>query len=139
MTKYRFPFLLAAALCAASLSAMAEGKVPLADEAHINQQLVAAATGDILRQTCPTLKARVLVVLGKLNALENYARTQGYSEEEVKAFLKDRAQKARVKSAAEGYLSGAGAVAGDADSYCRAGRAEIANGTLVGSLLRSTE
>ena len=139
MSTYRFPFLVAAALCAASLPAMAEGNVPLADEAHINEQLVAGAAGDILRRTCPTLKARVLVVMGKLNALENYARAQGYTKDEVNAFLKDRGQKARVKTAAMGYLSAAGAVEGDVESYCSAGRAEIAKGTLVGSLLRSTE
>lgn len=139
MSKYRFPFILAAALCAVSLPAMAEGKMPLAEEAHINGQLVAGAAGDILRQTCPTLKARMLVVLSKLNALKNYARAQGYTEEEVKLFLKDRAQKDRVKAAAKGYLAAAGAVDGDVESYCRAGRAEIDKGTLVGSLLRSSE
>ena len=139
MSIYRFPFILAAVLYAASLPAMAEGKVPLADEAHINEQLVAGAAGDILRKTCPSLKARVLVVFSKLNALEDYARARGYSEDEVKAFLKDRDQKARVKTSATSYLSAAGAVEGDVESYCSAGRAEIAKGTLVGSLLSSTE
>ena len=139
MLNFRFHVLVVAALCAATLPALAEGKVPLADEAHINEQLAAGAAGDILRQTCPTLKARVLVVLGKLNALENYARAQGYTEAEVKAFLKDRTQKDRVKAAAKGYLAAAGAVEGDVESYCDAGRSEIAKGSLVGSLLRSTE
>ena len=139
MSTYRFPFLVAAVLCAASFPAMAEGNVPLADEAHINEQLVAGAAGDILRRTCPTLKARVLVVMGKLNALENYARAQGYTKDEVNAFLKDRGQKARVKTAAMGYLGAAGAVEGDVESFCSAGRSEIAKGTLVGSLLRSSK
>ncbi len=139
MSKYRFPIILAATLFAANLPAMAEGKVPLAEEGHINEQLVAGAAGDILRQTCPTLSARILVVFRKLRALESYARAEGYTEAEVKVFLKDKAQKARVKARANDYLAAAGAVAGDVESYCRVGRDEIAKGSLVGLLLRSSQ
>ena len=79
----------------------------------------------------------MFVVLGELNALEDYARDQGYTEAEVKAFLKDKTEKARIKAAAATYLKKAGAVDGDAETYCVVGRAEIAKGTLAGSLLRS--
>lgn len=139
MSNYRFPLLFSAAMAMATLPAMAEGKVPLAEEAHINSQLVAGAAGDILRNTCPSISARLLVVWTKLRALESYARAQGYTEDEVKLFLKDKAQKARVKSEARDYLAAAGAVEGDVESYCRAGRGEIDRQTLVGSLLRSSE
>ena len=138
MSKYRFSSLVLAALLAA-LPAMAEGKVPLAEESHINEQLIAGAAGDILRNTCPSISARYVVVWTKLRALESYARAQGYTEDEVNAFLKNKAEKARVKAAANAYLAGAGAVAGDVESYCAAGRSEIAKGTLVGSLLRSSK
>ena len=36
-------------------------------------------------------------------------------------------------------VAAAGAVTGDVESYCRVGRDEIAKGSLVGSLLRSSE
>ena len=135
---YKWSFLILAASMAFG-PAMAEGKVPLEQEAHINEQLIAAASGDMLRKTCPTLEARNIVVFTKMAQLESYACGKGYTEAEVMAFLKDRAQKARVKGAAEDYLAKAGAVKGDAASYCRAGFAEIAKGTLTGSLLRSTQ
>ena len=131
-----------AMLCAATLTmgpALSEATVPLADEAHINEQLVAAAAGDILRKTCPTLEARTFVVLAKLSELKSYTRAQGYTEAEVKVFLKDKTQKARIKATATDYLTAAGAVAGDAESYCMAGRDQIAKRTLTGLLLRSTE
>ncbi len=135
-----FPSALIATLIAVSLvPATAQGQVPLAEEAHINDQLIAAAAGDILRKTCPSLSARMFVVFGKMQQLEAYARSKGYTEAEVKAFLKDPAQKARVKAAAGDYLSAAGAVAGDVESFCAAGRAEIAKQTVVGSILRSSE
>ena len=124
---------------AVSVPAMAQGKVPLAEESHINEQLMAAAAGDMLRQTCPSITARMLVVLLKMRDLESYARSKGYTEAEVNVFLKDKGEKARVKAAAVDYLAAAGVVSGDVQSYCAAGRAEIAKGTLVGSLLRSSE
>jgi hypothetical protein len=113
--------------------------VPLAEEKHINEQLIAAQAGDILRKTCPTISARMFVVWQKATALEDYTRAAGYTEEEASAFLKDKAQKARVKAAAMDYLTKAGVVAGDVESYCKVGRDEIAKNTLVGSILWSSK
>lgn len=135
MSKLWFPVMIALS----AIPALAEGKVPLPQETHINEQLIAAQAGDMLRKTCPTLEARTFYVLSKLAELKSYARAQGYTEPEVAAFLKDKAEKARIKSTAVAYLAAAGVVEGDVDSYCRAGHKEIASGTLVGSLLRSTE
>ena len=110
---------------------------PLSTEAHINEQLVAGKVGDTIRKTCPSISARMFVVLDKLNALEDYARTKGYAEADVKVFLKDPGEKARIKGLAQAYLKAAGAVEGDVESYCTVGRNEIAKATLVGSLLKS--
>ena len=118
---------------------LAEGKLPLPQETHINEQLVAAAAGDILRKTCPTLKAQRLVVLSKLAQLQSYTRAKGYTEAEVRAFLKDRTQKDRIKASARDYLAKSGVIEADKDSYCKAGRNEIAKGTLVGTLLWSSQ
>ena len=139
MSSTRLALVCALTLATITPPALAESPVPLAEEAHINEQLIAGAAGDMLRKTCPTLSARMLVVLGKLQDLKSYAIAKGYSEAEVKIFLKDKAQKARIKAAARDYLAAAGAVEGDVESHCATGRAEIAKGTLVGSLLRSSE
>jgi hypothetical protein len=139
MSRTWFPSVVVVLLIAVSCPAIAQGKVALAEEVHINEQLVAAAAGDILRQTCPSLSARMLVVLLKMQRLESYARSKGYDESEVTLFLKDKAEKARVRATAVAYLAAAGVREGDVDSYCTVGQAEIANGTLVGSLLWSSE
>lgn len=112
-------------------------QTPLNQEAHINESLVAGQVGDTIRKTCPSISAKMFTVLSKLNELEDYARDKGYTEAEVKAFLKDKTEKTRIKALAKDYLTAAGAVEGDAESYCAAGRAEIEKGTLAGSLLRS--
>lgn len=130
------PFLTAALMAALAAPVAAAAPVPLAQENHINQQLLAAQVGDILRKACPAASARMLVVYGRLRELESYARAQGYTEAEVKAYLKSPADKARIRREAEAYLARAGAVAGDSDSYCRVARDEVRRGTLAGQLLR---
>lgn len=130
---------LSAACLALAMPALAQAKVPLRDEAHINGQLLAAQIGDILRDTCPKASARMFVVLGKMQELRRYAEDKGYTEPEVKAFLKDKAEKARVKAEARAYLAEAGAVEGDAESYCKVARDEVAKGTLVGEIIRVSE
>ncbi len=136
MSKIWFGAVVASALMSLAASASAEAKVPLPEEQHINEQLIAAAEGDLIRNNCPAISARMFVVFDKMLALKSYAQGKGYTEAEVKLFLRDKEQKARVKATAVAYLASVGAVEGDGQSYCRAGRAEIANGTLLGSLLK---
>ena len=132
--KTRFiPFALMAMLAAAPAFALE----PLNTEKHINEALVAGRVADVIRNTCPSISAKMLTVLQELNALEAYLRDKGYTEAEVKAFRKNKDEKARIKGLANDYLTAAGAVEGDAESYCKVGRDEIAKESLAGSLLRS--
>ena len=123
------------ALCADT--SFAQGTVPLAEEPHINEQLMSAAVGDVIRNTCPTISARMVTVYFKVKELEKYARNAGYDEAEVKAFLKDKTQKARIKGLAVDYMTANGVVEGDIESYCALGKAEIRKDSLIGSLLKS--
>lgn len=120
-------------LLAAAAPAHAAG---LEKDVHVTEMLVAGQVGDILRTQCPAISARMFVVMGELLALDRYAKSAGNSDAEIKAFLKNAEQKARIKSLATAYLKTAGAVAGDADSYCAVGRAEIAAQTTAGKLIR---
>jgi hypothetical protein len=110
---------------------------PLNQEEHINASLMAARVGDIIRKTCPTISPRWFTVYMKAKDLETYARKMGYQEDAVKAFLKNKDEKARVRAIAEAYMAEHGVVAGNVESYCKLGREEIAAGSLIGSLLRS--
>lgn len=121
----------------ALLSAPAMAKVPLEENQHITDSLMAGRVADVIRSTCPSISARMVTAYAKLEDLKKYAVDQGYTEAEVKAFLKDKSQKDRIKALAADYLAKAGAVEGDVESYCVAGRAEIDKGTLAGSMLRS--
>jgi len=118
-------------------SGMVAAKTPLPQGKHINNSLMAGVVADIIRKTCPDISARMFVAWSKLNALKTYAIRQGYSEPEVRAFLKDPKEKARVKGMAADYLKARGAVAGDPESYCAVGREEIAKKSLIGQMLRA--
>lgn len=111
----------------------------LEKDAHVTDKLVAAQVGDIIRNTCPSISARMFVVLGEMMSLKNYAFDQGNSEDEIKAFLDSPSEKARIKALALDYLAKAGATQGDPETYCAAGRAEIAAGSMAGQLLRSSQ
>lgn len=125
----------AVVLCAGM--ANAQPSVPLAEEPHINEQLMAAAVGDVIRNTCPNISARMVTVFFKAKELEKYARKAGYDEDEVKAFLKDKSEKARIKGKATDYMAANGVVDGDVESYCTLGRAEIEKDSLIGALLKA--
>lgn len=112
-------------------------EVALNENEFITDRLVAAQVGDIIRKSCGSISARYLVVYEKMGELEDYARAEGYTEDEVRAFLKDKAEKTRIKALAAAYLAAAGADPVDETSLCAVGEAEIEAGTLAGSLLRS--
>lgn len=133
MTQFFKTLTLVAALVASPALALD----PLNKDAHVTESLVAVRVGDTIRNTCPSISAKMFTVLAKWNDLKSYLRDKGYTEDEVEIFRKDKSEKARIKALAADYLKAAGAVEGDVESYCKVGRDEIAKGTLTGSLLRS--
>lgn len=128
-----------AGLLAVSGFAAQAATVPMAQDKHINDELRAGFAGDMLRKTCPSISARMLVVMGRLYDLKSYAESHGYTADDYDAFRGDPVQKARLKAEAADYLAKAGAKPGDAESYCQVGRDEIAKGSAIGQLLRSSK
>lgn len=108
---------------------------PLGEQAAIVDKLVSVRVADRIRRTCPTIGARLFRVLSESNALKSEVRGLGYSEDVVRAFLRDDAERAKIYEKAEAYLSAHGAKAGDAETFCDLGRAEIAANTYAGSLI----
>ncbi|MFA5581396.1 MAG: DUF5333 domain-containing protein [Paracoccaceae bacterium] len=121
----------------APLAAPGQDLPPLAQNEYINTQLLAGFIGDLIDKNCSSISARKLVAFQKLYALRDHALSQGYSRAQIESFVDDRAEKARLRAIASDYLARAGARDGVEDSYCAIGRAEIANRTLTGVLLRA--
>ncbi|WP_135432800.1 DUF5333 domain-containing protein [Pseudotabrizicola sediminis] len=125
-------------IAALMLAAPAFALVPINQEKTINDTLRSGFIADAIADNCPTLQPRRLRALNELLKLREYALSQGYSATEVRAFVEDKTEKARGKAEAATWLASKGAVPGKTDAYCAAGEAEIARGSLVGALLRST-
>ncbi|MCX7644996.1 MAG: DUF5333 domain-containing protein [Rhodobacteraceae bacterium] len=109
---------------------------PLAQNERVRNEFLAGAVGDEIVDNCPSISARMLVVISKLNDLQRYARSLGYTNEDIRAFRKSPENRAELNRLRDEYLAAHGVVPGDPESYCRLGRQEIANGTLIGSLIR---
>ncbi|MBL4917357.1 DUF5333 family protein [Szabonella alba] len=127
----------------AVLALMAGLAAPLAADARslrdvraVDDGLTVVAIGNAIRKTCPQIEARRLRAMGYMRGLADLARQAGFSEEEIRAHVEDRAEKARVKAAAAAYLAAQGAKEGDVPGHCAAGRAEIERNSQVGRLLR---
>ena len=127
--------LTAAMMAVGALTTPAAALEPLSQERYINDRLIAARIADRIRRECPTLDARVLYAFTQARALERYALDKGYTRQQVDAFMDDRAERQRIYAVAEDYMARNGVRKGDAESYCRLGRQEMANGTVAGSLL----
>ncbi|MFN3723614.1 MAG: DUF5333 domain-containing protein [Paracoccaceae bacterium] len=112
--------------------------VPINQEQRINDTLRSGFIADAIADNCPTMQPRKLRALNELLKLRDYALSQGYSAAQVRAFVEDKSEKARGKAEAAAWLAGKGAVPGKVAAYCAAGEAEIARGSLIGTLLRST-
>ena len=126
---------IAIALTAATLAAPDLALEPLPQERYINDRLIAARVADRVRRECPSIDARIVYAWSQARALKRYAENKGYSSSEIDAFLDSKQDKARIYAAAEDYLTRNGAVKGDAESFCRIGRNEIASKSVAGSLL----
>jgi hypothetical protein len=125
-------------LAALALAAPAQALNPINEEPYINDILLQGFIGDAIDDNCDTIEARKLRALGELNKLRDYALEKGYTSAEVRAFVTDKAEKARGKALAADWLKERGAMPGNPAAYCQIGEAEIAKNSLIGYLLRST-
>ena len=89
-----------------------------------------------ISQQCPTINARLIRGYNYLNSLKSHARSLGYSNAEIDAYTSDRAEKNRLEGIARSRLADLGAIAGQGDTFCNVGRAQMASGTPIGQLLR---
>lgn len=129
------PMLAAVTLALLAAAPAAQALEPLSQERYINDRLVAARVADRIRRTCPSLDGRLIYAFGQARALKRYAEKKGYSAAQIDAFLDSKPDRKRIYAVAEAYLTQSGARAGDPESFCRIGRAEIAAGSVAGSLL----
>lgn len=124
---------LALMLAMAAAAAPAAALPPLGENDYVTERLIAARVADRIRKTCPDISARIFYAFSQARALKSWAEDQGYSEEEIDSFLDNRKEKKKIYARAETYLAENGAT--DEAGFCALGKAEIAKGSIIGSLI----
>jgi hypothetical protein len=109
----------------------------LAHEVEINEGLIAISMANVIRETCPSISARMLKAWFYIMTLEAEARSLGYSPQEVSAFVKDPVEKNRVLSIAQKRLADHGVTPDQPATYCTFGLAGIQAGSTIGKLLKA--
>ncbi|MEL6167982.1 MAG: DUF5333 domain-containing protein [Pseudomonadota bacterium] len=124
-----------ATLCLA-VSAEAQTRVALADDAELEAGLTVVAIGDMIRKSCDGISARPIRAYAYIWDLESRARSLGYSRDEIEAYIDSRPDKARIEAKARDWIVARGGDPARPSTYCAVGRGEIAVGSTVGRLLK---
>jgi hypothetical protein len=133
------PFKTLMTLASLAVATPALALVPINEEPTIINTFLQGFIGDAIDDNCDTIEARRLRAIGELRKLYDYALEQGYSQDEIRAFVTSKEEKARGKALAAEWLKERGVEPGNPAAYCRIGEEEIAKETLIGYLLRSTK
>lgn len=103
---------------------------------RVTEGLITAGMALELDDRCDSVSVRMLRGLSFLQGLKSHLKDLGYSNREIDAYIDNDAEKDRLEAIARQRLSDLGVQSGDAASHCRVARAQIAEGTQLGQLLR---
>ena len=104
---------------------------------RVQGELLGASMAYILNEECPDIRLRRIKMVTYALSLASYAKKNlGYSSKEVEAYVNDKEEQARFREMAMARLAERGAVAGDTESFCAVGRAEMEKGSYVGSMIK---
>ena len=123
--------------CLVTLSNPASADTGLSQEADINKGLVIIAAADKIRRSCDTIGGRLFRAQRYANSLKEVARSRGYSDQQIAAFLDSTAERAKVREKRNVYFQNQGASNLDHASLCVLGYAEIARNSQIGYLLKA--
>ena len=126
------------ALVTLAMAGPVVAKPSLRDVPQIDDGLFAVGLADRIRKECPQISARFFQAVGFIRALEQSARDLGYSGAEIDAHLDSKAEKNRLRARAADYMASQGLEQTE-QGYCALGRAEIAQKSTIGALLRLRE
>lgn len=126
--------LLSVTLVIASL-AQAHALSPIREVPELVNELVEGRAADLVRKTCPEYSANMVSAMLEVKKLKNKAVSMGYSEDDIKSFIKSDTEKSFVYGKADALLADLGAVKGQASSYCKAGDALVARGGVASRII----
>ncbi len=115
----------------------AAAKPALKDVKEIDDKMLQVGLALEISEQCSQISARKVKGISFLWSVKSRANTLGYSDDEINAYRKSKANKARIRARAVTYVKSKGLDPKSAADLCTLGKAEIANGSVIGSLLRA--
>lgn len=109
----------------------------LGDNQPLNDTLFAILVADEIRKQCDNISGRVLKGITMLWDIVQDAKALGYTEDEIKAYRNSEEAKAAMRLRGDELMAEKNVTYDDPDTFCRWGREEIADNSLIGSLLRA--
>lgn len=108
----------------------------LRDHPQISAGLFTVAFATAIRDICPSIDGRFFRGLSFVNTLQDQAIELGFTRAQIRAFVEDEAEVARMYDRVRAHAAERGASEDEPETVCALGRAEIAANTEVGRLLR---
>lgn len=127
----------AALLLALPAAGQAQARPPLSQVPVIDDTLYHIALANLVRRRCDALEGRVFKAFGIIGDLKRHARSLGYTQAEIDAYVDSDAEKDRMKARAAAMFATRGVDPDNPDDLCRYGREEIASNSPVGALLKA--
>jgi len=109
----------------------------LRENEGVTNRLVLAGIVKEIYKKCPTISVRKLRGFMYLRSIYSYAVDEGFSHEEIEAYVENEEEEARLLVHVNTWLSNRGAVEGNPESYCAIGKAEIDAESPIGKFLRT--
>lgn len=129
--------MIAPLILALLLAGTAQAKPALRDVPEIDNNMLWVALAIEISDRCDQIAPRTMKGLVYLNALRNKAQEMGYSNEEIRAYVKSDTEKARMRKKGEAYVRARGLDPADTGDLCKLGFAEISRGSQIGVFLKA--
>ena len=98
--------------------AIADERVPLNQDPVLENGLRIMAQGYWMRKNCNQVSLRIFKSLGLVNSLKSRGRALGYSDEELRKYLDDKDEQARVEVLARAEMETFGLDFDDPETFC---------------------
>ncbi|MGI3168170.1 DUF5333 domain-containing protein [Pseudooceanicola sp. C21-150M6] len=111
-------------------------KIPLRDVAEIDRPMFSVAMAIEISDKCDDIGRRTLKGLAFLNDLRIKAKDMGYTDDEIKAYVRSDDEKARMRAMGEAYMRQKGLDPEVEANLCVLGKQEIAANSQIGAFLK---
>lgn len=119
------------------LPEVAVAKPPLRDVSAIDDTLYYIAIANEIDENCESISGLRMKAITKMYQLRSHANDLGYTDDEIRAYVKSKYEQNRMRAKGEAYLAANGVRYDNPETFCALGEKEIARSSAIGIYLRA--